>query len=165
MKCSRCPWAPTQSVAGDYNDCPFEEEYGIVWKDGEHGCTLHPNQIKKFEDEHDKDYGDMLFDMCVDDNLETKGIDKSKVIDYCKHMIGLDNRNPYHRHGKAFYRPYRNYWSGRCRELDAMPDYVVEKCAFRNPSVGHLEIDYHLTAEGKRWLGRQINITIKEEIK
>ena len=35
----------------------------------------------------------------------------AKVIDLCKHMVGLDYQKPYHRHGKAFYRPYRNYFA------------------------------------------------------
>lgn len=32
-------------------------------------------------------------------------------ISLAKHCIGLDRKEPYVRHGKRFYRPYRNYFS------------------------------------------------------
>lgn len=34
----------------------------------------------------------------------------SKHIDLMKHCIGLHRRKPYRRHGKLFYKPYRNYF-------------------------------------------------------
>ena len=39
-------------------------------------------------------------------------------IDQAKHCIGLDRKKPYIRHGKKFYRPYRNYFAtGRNYEV------------------------------------------------
>ena len=33
---------------------------------------------------------------------------KRQKIDDMRHAIGLDYKKPYHRHGKTFYKPYRN---------------------------------------------------------
>ena len=38
-------------------------------------------------------------------------INKDYTIELCKHAIGMGLRNPYKRHGRMFYRPYRNYFS------------------------------------------------------
>lgn len=35
----------------------------------------------------------------------------SKEIKVMKHCIGLDYKKPYKRHGKEFYKPYRNYYA------------------------------------------------------
>lgn len=81
----------------------------------------------------------------------------ARLLEICKHMIGLDCKRPYHRHGKAFYRPYRNYYedtlSGN-RVLDKLPRDVVQK------EVGIVSTWYTLTDNGLKWLGRQLNITI-----
>lgn len=43
----------------------------------------------------------------------------SKQIDLMKHCIGLHRRKPYRRHGKLFYKPYRNYFDcGRHDDSD-----------------------------------------------
>lgn len=50
-----------------------------------------------------------------------------QVIELCKHMVGLDYKKPhrlYHRHGKAFNKPYRNYYEahlGGDEILDKLP--------------------------------------------
>jgi len=35
----------------------------------------------------------------------------NSYLELAKHCIGLDRKNPYIRHGKKFYRPYRNYYA------------------------------------------------------
>lgn len=42
-----------------------------------------------------------------------------KEVQLAAHAIGLDNKRPYQRHGKFFYRPYRN----RFATHDKAPDY------------------------------------------
>lgn len=79
-------------------------------------------------------------------------------IEEAKHAIGLDYKNPYHRHGKAFYKPYRNFF-----------------CTTKNDKIwallkdaGYAEHDeekkglvyYKLTREGLDWLGRQLDVMI-----
>ena len=75
-------------------------------------------------------------------------------------MVGLDYQKPYHRHGKAFYRPYRNYFADGIpgnRLLNKFPHWIITK------SQSEKHVYYKLTADGLKWLGRQLGITIKEE--
>lgn len=84
----------------------------------------------------------------------------TKVIDLCKHMVGLDRQNPYHRHGKAFYRPYRNFFASNFpgnRLLNKLSHWIITK------SQSEKHVYYKLTTEGLQWLGRQLHVTIKEE--
>lgn len=61
--------------------CPEAEgKFGIEHKDGMLGCKHPKSWVEKRDEE------------------------------YSKHMVGLDYERPYHRHGKAFYRAYRNYY-------------------------------------------------------
>lgn len=81
----------------------------------------------------------------------------ARAIEICKHMVGLDYKRPYHRHGKAFYRAYRNYY-GDVPEGNRLLDKLPE-CLFivHRDERGAI---YHLTKTGLEWLGRQLHITI-----
>lgn len=82
------------------------------------------------------------------------------------HAIGLDHKRPYQRHGKFFYRPYRNYystWVGSPEyvlwERMAVSGYAIrEKYPTRNDGM-----IYHLTRAGMDRLGTMLGITIREE--
>ena len=72
------------------------------------------------------------------------------------HTIGLgDYRQPYTRHGRKFYRPYRNH-----PLVEA--GYMTEDAMPRAPdrTEGYL---YRLTRAGLDWLGEQIGVTIHDE--
>lgn len=86
-------------------------------------------------------------------------------IELAKHCIGLDYKLPYHRHGKAFYRPYRNYFTtgGNGAELDDDWKTLVSAGYAGGTSENDRGIGYWLTREGLDWLGKQINITIYNE--
>lgn len=81
------------------------------------------------------------------------------------HAIGLDHKRPYMRHGKAFYRPYRNYFITH----DNAPDFKVWQglrengYAKRHPTGERGEWRYHLTRAGMDWLGETLGITINDE--
>lgn len=83
------------------------------------------------------------------------------------HAIGLDYKRPYIRHGKAFYRPYRNYFSTH----DKAPDYTVWKGLYDNGYAGFSYtqrpggIVFWLTRAGLDWLGETLGITIHDEEK
>ena len=82
---------------------------------------------------------------------------EEQAIKLCKHMIGLDCKKPYHRHGKAFYRSYRNYFCAPiCGDifLDKLPSFIIEK------KISEKSVWYKLTSEGISWLSRQLKITI-----
>jgi hypothetical protein len=111
--------------------------------------------VEKRDSEHDTLYGEMGMDMGIEMNLTEEEF--AKAIEICKHMVGLDSERPYHRHGKAFYRAYRNYF-GDGPEGNILLDKLPE-CLF---TVHRDErgATYHLTKTGLEWLGRQLHITI-----
>lgn len=153
MRCDCCPLAP-------YDDtCPeCEGEYGIEYKDSSLGCRHPRNWVEKRDNERSEHYGNMGTDMGIEMSLNELELDAA--INFCKHMIGLDYKEPYHRHGKAFYKPYRNYYeaplSGNSL-LDELPFGIIER------KRGETSVWYTLTKQGLVWLGRQLKITIWEE--
>lgn len=153
MRCDSCPLAPYDDV------CPISEsEYGIVHKDGKLGCR-HP---KNWVDKRDNDYctylGNMGTDMGIEMTLTESEL--ARAIEICKHMVGFDYKSPYHRHGNAFYKPYRNYYEAPKdgnQVLDKLPSFIVIR------TESELSVWYKLTNNGLAWLGRQLKITIWEE--
>lgn len=59
----------------------------------------------------------MMIDIPKEDYIHKE--ENGRMITYCtlrqqlKHFIGLDKENPYKRHGRLFYKPYRNGFSTR----------------------------------------------------
>lgn len=156
MRCDNCPLCP---IAED-DVCPIaESEYGLEHADGMLGCKHPWNWIKTRDEEHAEYLGAMGTDMGIE--MSFSGKELKQVIELCKHMIGIDYRKPYHRHGKTFYKPYRNYFttSSAHKLFEKLPDWIIHKR--RNEESGHM--CYWLTREGLDWLGRQLGITIKNE--
>ena len=153
MRCGYCLLCP----CAEDDVCPESEgKYGIEYKDGTLGCKHPRNWIEKRDREYSEYLGDMGTDMGIEHNFPGEKL--SQLIEICKHMIGLDYQKPYHRHGKAFYKPYRNFFCDRetgNRLLDRLPQDVV----FVNKGEEHTY--YHLTENGLKWSGRQLKITIK----
>lgn len=93
-----------------------------------------------------------------------------KPIELAAYAIGLDHKRPYIRHGKFFYRPYRNYFTA----ADNTHAFHVWKelcekgyARFRqgNSAASH---DYKhgtfwLTRAGLDWLSKALGITIFDE--
>ena len=153
MRCDCCPLAPYDDI------CPESEgEYGIEYKDGSLGCRHPRNWVEKRDNECSEYYGNMGTDMGIEMSLNELELDAA--INFCKHMVGLDHKSPYHRHGKAFYKPYRNYYEAPQDGnpiLDKLPFIVIER------RQGAMSVWYSLTKQGLAWLGRQLKITIWEE--
>ncbi len=82
------------------------------------------------------------------------------------HMIGLTREKTYNRHGKEFFRPYRNYFQA----ANGTPDYYSflsmvedERAVFRN---GQNDTTwFFLTRKGFDWLGDELGIYIFDEEK
>jgi hypothetical protein len=137
--------------------CPESEgEYGIEHADGMLGCRHPKNWAKKRDEEHTEYLSDMGTDMGVELCISE---DELKIaVDYCKHMVGLDYERPYQRHGRLFYKPYRNHWEAPAngnKILDKLPRFLVTREA------DEMGVLYALTVDGLKWLGRQLKITIK----
>lgn len=153
MRCDCCPLCP---IAED-DVCPESEgEYGIEHANGMLGCRHPKNWAKKRDEEHTEYLSDMGTDMGVELCISE---DELKIaVDYCKHMVGLDYERPYQRHGRLFYKPYRNHWEAPAngnKILDKLPRFLVTREA------DEMGVLYALTVDGLKWLGRQLKITIK----
>lgn len=97
----------------------------------------------------------MGLDMGIAMDMTTE--DLERVIEICKHMVGLDYERPCHRHGKAFYRAHRNYYADGPkgnRLLDKFPECIFTVHRDERGAT------YHFTKTGLEWLGRQLHITI-----
>ena len=160
MKCNRCPALRSEGYE-------YPEEYCCIGIDGseygtDDGCTLHPMTIKKMVRKYDEAF-DMLFqDICEwynEDEFNKKyNTNVSDINDnyvsQAIHCIGLDYKKPYTRHGKKFYKPYRNGYDAGGKDVEIWDALTQIGYAYKNRT-------YHLTAAGFRWLGRILNITIK----
>lgn len=82
------------------------------------------------------------------------------------HTIGLNSghvgRRLYTRHGKKYYKPYRNYFCGNDKDLDILADAGYMKC-HTNLVRGEESKTYWFNRKGLDWLGEQIGITIHDE--
>lgn len=155
MRCDCCPLCP---IAED-DICPESEgEYGIEHADGMLGCKHPRNWAEKKSMEYADHLGNMGTDMGIEMSFSEQGF--KSLIEICKHIVGLDDKTPYHRHGKAFYKPYRNYYCANAagnKTLDKLPSYIITKEQTQK------YVMYALTDKGLEWLGRQLQITIKPE--
>lgn len=98
--------------------------------------------------------------------------ENGRMITYCTlrqkalHTIGLNSchvgRRLYTRHGKKYYKPYRNYFCGNDSDLDKLVDAgYMESCT--EQVSGEKSKTYWFSREGLDWLGKQIGIIIRDE--
>ncbi len=87
------------------------------------------------------------------------------AIEASKHCIGLDYKKPYKRHGKLFYKPYRNYYA-TVLPNDTWYSLKLFGYAFSGPvqiKDNRTMVTFHMTRDGLDWLGRELGITIHDE--
>ena len=87
--------------------------------------------------------------------MKEKGITQAQLVK----ELGMDNRKTYKRHGRKYYRPYRNYW---CGEEPALEWFSKMGLAEKEQEEGKLPY-YYLTRQGMDWLERRIGVVIREE--
>lgn len=160
MHCELCPMCPT----AEDDVCGYFDLHGVEFADGEYGCRMPRNKIEKMVDAHDTEYGWMGTIMGMEHDFEHHGWSEDKVLKWCKHIVGLDWAKPYTRHGKKFYKAYRNYWSDE-QEIEEF-EYLV-KSGLMKKHIGdgknyghHIYITYSLTERGLEWLSRMLHIKI-----
>ena len=163
MKCDRCRFAPPVNSEGYQDECGCFDKYGTIWKDGSEGCTLSYQTLAKNERVHDEIMGEYATDWGLEYDFENHGWDMQETINSCAHMVGLWISNGvvkgdiYHRHGKAFYKAYRNYYGGFREDFDYMTHktfgYMTKKDGQEYPF-------YHLTDRGLKWLSRKLKVKI-----
>lgn len=150
MRCDCCPMSDPEDV------CPEAEgSHGLEHKDGVLGCTHPRSWVKKRDDMHTEAIGEMGLDMGIEMDLSPEEL--NRAIEICKHMVGLDYKRPYHRHGKAFYKAYRNYYCDVPEGNKILNKLPKELFIVHQDERG---TTYYLTKNGFGWLGRQLHITI-----
>ena len=80
-----------------------------------------------------------------------------------KHCIGLDHKKPYKRHGRYFYRPYRNYYDAGGKDVEIWDTMVSVGYAAAGKKDRDGGCMYWLTREGLDWLGEKLGIQILDE--
>jgi len=95
-----------------------------------------------------------------------------RIITYCTmrqqvlHCIGMvdscsQRHKPYRRHGKTFYRPWRNYFT-----TPAPSPMWDELCRYGYADHGEINksgVMYWITRKGLDWIGAQLGIIIHDE--
>ena len=84
-------------------------------------------------------------------------------VSVARHAIGLDNKNPYIRHGRKFYKPYRNYFATAPQFDDYEIWEVLEAVGYAKSIKSERGVVFWLTREGLDWLGNKLGIRIHEE--
>lgn len=95
-----------------------------------------------------------------------------RVITYCTmrqqvlHCIGMvdscsQRHKPYRRHGKVYFRPWRNYFSTNAPDKQ-WEELCQHGYADRN-TVGDRGVTYWMTRAGLDWIGDQLEMTIYDE--
>ena len=170
MKCQNC-------VALCVEGYEYPEEYCaagvpddrlVDFADGSTGCRLSAKAIsarmKKAEKALSEEYQDVSewYRECW--YRDNKGIDirseSEPFIERAKHCIGMDWKKPYTRHGRRFYKPYRNYY-----EAPGRYDYVWSILQDIGYAEEYAAACFKLTPSGLRWLGNCLNVKIYEEEK
>lgn len=93
-----------------------------------------------------------------------------KQLDLAKHAIGLSSlKKAYRRHGRYFYRPYRNYFYANANSLYAKTWEELRENGYADRNTGSKNIDGHtyytywLTRKGLDEIGKQLNVHIYDE--
>lgn len=95
-----------------------------------------------------------------------------KIVTYCTmrqkalHTIGFNSghvgRRLYTRHGRRYYKPFRNYFVGKDCDLDELVEagYMERLAKFAH---GEKVYTYWFNRVGLDWLGEQIGVYIYDE--
>ena len=172
--CEECEYL--HSTGGEYPEsyCAIVSENDPKFDDDDKGSGCHYNlrTLRKLERERDEaEYRSLLG---YDDFMLTNSIDMTEedsrklkhIIEVMMHTIGLwpeGQRHAYKRHGRVFYRPYRNYFATK----PGCGGYWMWE---RMQRAGHAEVYksgqgefWHLTRRGLDWLEMKLDMKIYDE--
>lgn len=87
----------------------------------------------------------------------------SRYVEVAKHAVGMGKRKPYRRHGKLWYRPYRNCFSTvpGCSDWDLWE--TMELAGYAKSVETKSGRTFWLTRQGLDWLGKQVGVVIHNE--
>jgi len=175
--CEECEYM--SSTGGEYpetycklvsmDDPKVEDDNGYT------GCRYNLRTLRKME--RDRDEAEYRSLLGYDDFVLVNGIDMTeqdgeklrKIIGVMMHAIGMwpeGLRHAYKRHGRIYYRPYRNYFS-------TTPKITGHWMWERMQKAGHAEMRnswndgngeiWSLTRRGLDWLGMKLDMKIYDE--
>lgn len=142
----------------------FEDKNGV-------GCRYNIRTLRKIEQLHEEaEYLRYIgtYDYSLMPTMEYT--DESEQIlehyrELIRHALGMDNRRTYIRHGKKFYKPYRNYFD----TSEYTPDYPywekLVSAGLAEKKIKDKGILYFVTRTGMDWLGCHDGIHIYDESK
>ena len=90
-------------------------------------------------------------------------MDENRFIEVAKHAIGLVYRKPYKRHGKRFYRPYRNYFAVSIGSSDYELWETMKSAGYAECRRSNDRAMFWLTRVGLDWLGEKLGMRIYDE--
>lgn len=170
--CERCGFLETEGYEYPETYCgiAIQEDDPKFYED-EKGCGCRYNlrtlRKKKKEIERQEylyylDYYDFALIPSFTYTEENKKIlEKHRKL--MRHALGMDSRKPYKRHGKWFYRPYRNYFYTH----ENTSDYPFWERLVEAQLAEKYETDdginYSVTRMGMDWLGQNDEIQIYDE--
>ena len=134
------------------------------------GCTynIRTLRVRERENEHSEylyylgycDYSLMPTMEYTDENKRILEKHRSLI----RHALGMDNRKIYTRHGKRFYRPYRNYFHTTTRTVDyPYWERMVDAGLARKEELTKDTNCYYVTRSGMDWLGQHDGVHIYDE--
>lgn len=90
-------------------------------------------------------------------------VKEDRCIELAKHCVGLDRKNSYTRHGKKWYKPYRNYYDAGGRDIDIWTELWRLGYAEKGKRNRYDGCMFWLTRKGLDWLGSKLGIYIYDE--
>lgn len=90
-------------------------------------------------------------------------MDENRFVEVAKHAIGMGHRKPYTRHGKRWYRPYRNYFATTIGSPDFELWDTMESAGYAGCKRTGTRAMFWMTRAGLDWLGEQLDIYIHDE--
>ena len=151
------------TVGVQEDDPKFDED-----KDG-CGCHYNIRTLRKMkkENEHAEylcylGYSDYSLMPTMEYTEENENI-LEKHRELMRHALGLDNNRPYKRHGKLFYKPYRNYFQTGVDTVDYPYWERIEKAGLAKVREDGMNLWYSLTRSGMDWLGQHDGIHIYDK--
>lgn len=172
--CENCGYLSSMGYEYPETYCPLVSDDDPKFDEDGKGCGCHYNlrTLKRLEKENDEaeyrgllGYDDFMLlnstDMTEENEKKLK-----QIIETMMHTIGLfpcGLRHAYKRHGKIFYKPYRNFF-------DTAPGCDGYWMWERMGKAGHAKCgvsihgeNWHLTRRGLDWLEMKLDMKIYDE--
>lgn len=137
----------------------FEDKNGV-------GCRYNIRTLRKMERLHEEaEYFQEIetYDYWLMPTMDYTD-ENEKILEYyrelIRHALGMDNRKTYMRHGKKFYKPYRNYFATTEYTSDYPYWENMVSAGLAKKKIEDKGILYFVTRTGIDWLGAHDGIYI-----